>query len=144
VPRASLRPASPDAGQRHAHRRIGCACRSAGASRPATRKFLICRAEGRKGLRENPQVGKYPNLNRGLSSATAFGPSQARAAPHSAAGLTRNGTRMAETAKEIIQVNLEDEMRKSYLDYAMSVIVGARSRMRATASSRCIAACCSR
>ena len=25
---------------------------------------------------------------------------------------------MAETAKEIIQVNLEDEMRKSYLDYA--------------------------
>ncbi|MGN0857766.1 MAG: DNA gyrase subunit A [Stenotrophomonas sp.] len=31
---------------------------------------------------------------------------------------------MADTAKEIIQVNLEDEMRKSYLDYAMSVIVG--------------------
>ncbi|CTP87308.1 DNA gyrase subunit A [Xanthomonas translucens pv. poae] len=31
---------------------------------------------------------------------------------------------MAESAKEIIQVNLEDEMRKSYLDYAMSVIVG--------------------
>ena len=31
---------------------------------------------------------------------------------------------MAEFAKEIIPVNLEDEMRKSYLDYAMSVIVG--------------------
>ncbi|MDV3254516.1 MAG: DNA gyrase subunit A [Lysobacter sp.] len=31
---------------------------------------------------------------------------------------------MAETAKEIIPVNLEDEMRRSYLDYAMSVIVG--------------------
>ncbi len=31
---------------------------------------------------------------------------------------------MAEPAKEIIPVNLEDEMRKSYLDYAMSVIVG--------------------
>ena len=31
---------------------------------------------------------------------------------------------MAETAKEIIQVKLEDEMRRSYLDYAMSVIVG--------------------
>ena len=31
---------------------------------------------------------------------------------------------MAESAKEIIPVNLEDEMRKSYLDYAMSVIVG--------------------
>ncbi|MBW8312699.1 MAG: DNA gyrase subunit A [Rhizobium sp.] len=32
--------------------------------------------------------------------------------------------RMADLAKEIIPVNLEDEMRKSYLDYAMSVIVG--------------------
>ena len=32
--------------------------------------------------------------------------------------------RMAEAAKEIFPVNLEDEMRQSYLDYAMSVIVG--------------------
>ena len=31
---------------------------------------------------------------------------------------------MAEFAKEIFPINLEDEMRKSYLDYAMSVIVG--------------------
>ena len=31
---------------------------------------------------------------------------------------------MAEVAKEILPVNLEDEMRQSYLDYAMSVIVG--------------------
>jgi len=31
---------------------------------------------------------------------------------------------MADLAREIIPVNLEDEMRKSYLDYAMSVIVG--------------------
>ncbi|MGH8529213.1 MAG: DNA gyrase subunit A [Nevskiales bacterium] len=31
---------------------------------------------------------------------------------------------MTEVAKEILQVNLEDEMRRSYLDYAMSVIVG--------------------
>jgi DNA gyrase subunit A len=31
---------------------------------------------------------------------------------------------MAELAKEILHVNLEDEMRQSYLDYAMSVIVG--------------------
>jgi len=31
---------------------------------------------------------------------------------------------MAELAKEVLQVDLEDEMRKSYLDYAMSVIVG--------------------
>ncbi|PJJ97853.1 DNA gyrase subunit A [Lysobacteraceae bacterium NML75-0749] len=29
-----------------------------------------------------------------------------------------------DTAREIIPVNLEDEMRRSYLDYAMSVIVG--------------------
>ena len=31
---------------------------------------------------------------------------------------------MAELAKEILLVNLEDEMKQSYLDYAMSVIVG--------------------
>jgi len=31
---------------------------------------------------------------------------------------------MAEFAKEVVPVNLEDEMRQSYLDYAMSVIVG--------------------
>ncbi len=31
---------------------------------------------------------------------------------------------MAEIAKEILPINLEDEMRRSYLDYAMSVIVG--------------------
>ncbi|BBD79287.1 DNA gyrase subunit A [Aerosticca soli] len=31
---------------------------------------------------------------------------------------------MAELAREIIRVNIEDEMRQSYLDYAMSVIVG--------------------
>jgi len=31
---------------------------------------------------------------------------------------------MAAIAKEILTVNLEDEMRRSYLDYAMSVIVG--------------------
>ncbi|CAA6820109.1 MAG: DNA gyrase subunit A (EC [uncultured Thiotrichaceae bacterium] len=31
---------------------------------------------------------------------------------------------MAEFAKEIIPINLDDEMKQSYLDYAMSVIVG--------------------
>ena len=31
---------------------------------------------------------------------------------------------MADTAKEFIPVSLEEEMRRSYLDYAMSVIVG--------------------
>ena len=31
---------------------------------------------------------------------------------------------MSEFAKEVLSVNLEDEMKRSYLDYAMSVIVG--------------------
>ena len=31
---------------------------------------------------------------------------------------------MSEFAKEVVPVNLVDEMRSSYLDYAMSVIVG--------------------
>ncbi|MBN8726739.1 MAG: DNA gyrase subunit A [Xanthomonadales bacterium] len=31
---------------------------------------------------------------------------------------------MAETAREIIRVSIEDEVRRSYLDYAMSVIIG--------------------
>jgi DNA gyrase subunit A len=31
---------------------------------------------------------------------------------------------MPEFAKEVVSINLEDEMRQSYLDYAMSVIVG--------------------
>ncbi len=31
---------------------------------------------------------------------------------------------MTDFAKELLNVNLEDEMRKSYLDYAMSVIIG--------------------
>src|SRR5688500_11604254 len=31
---------------------------------------------------------------------------------------------MADHAKEVIRVNIEDEVRQSYLDYAMSVIVG--------------------
>ena len=33
-------------------------------------------------------------------------------------------SQMAEIAREILSVNLEDEMKQSYLDYAMSVIVG--------------------
>jgi len=35
-----------------------------------------------------------------------------------------SGTLMTEFAKEILPVNIEDELRQSYLDYAMSVIVG--------------------
>jgi DNA gyrase subunit A len=31
---------------------------------------------------------------------------------------------MSEVAREILSVSLEDEMQQSYLDYAMSVIVG--------------------
>ena len=31
---------------------------------------------------------------------------------------------MGEVAKEILPINIEDELKNSYLDYAMSVIVG--------------------
>ena len=40
---------------------------------------------------------------------------------------------MEQFAKETHPISLEQEMRRSYLDYAMSVIVGAPSRMSATA-----------
>jgi DNA gyrase subunit A len=36
---------------------------------------------------------------------------------------------MAELAKEILPVNIEDELKQSYLDYAMSVIVGGHCPM---------------
>ena len=31
---------------------------------------------------------------------------------------------LQEMAREILPVNIEDELKKSYMDYAMSVIVG--------------------
>ena len=31
---------------------------------------------------------------------------------------------MSEFAKEVLPINIEEEMKQSYLDYAMSVIVG--------------------
>jgi len=37
---------------------------------------------------------------------------------------TRDPIHMAEIARELLHVSLEDEMKRSYLDYAMSVIVG--------------------
>ena len=40
---------------------------------------------------------------------------------------------MTQFAKETLPISLEEEMRRSYLDYAMSVIVGLRCPMRATA-----------
>jgi hypothetical protein len=49
---------------------------------------------------------------------------------------------MTQFAKETLPISLEEEMRRSYLDYAMSVIVGRACLMRATASSRCTGACC--
>ena len=51
---------------------------------------------------------------------------------------------MTQFAKETLPISLEREMRRSYLDYAMSVIVGRPCRMRAMASSQCTGACCSR
>ena len=47
---------------------------------------------------------------------------------------------MDQFAKETIPVSLEEEMRRSYLDYAMSVIVG---RLPDVSLSRCTGACCS-
>ena len=40
---------------------------------------------------------------------------------------------MGELAKEILPVNIEDELKQSHLDYAMSVIVGGPCRMHVTA-----------
>ena len=52
---------------------------------------------------------------------------------------------MGEFAKEILPVNIEEEMKQSYLDYAMSVIVGrALARCSATASSRFTGVFCTR
>jgi len=51
---------------------------------------------------------------------------------------------MTQFAKETLPISLEEEMRRSYLDYAMSVIVGRALPTPATASSRCTAACCTR
>jgi len=39
---------------------------------------------------------------------------------------------MDQFAKETLPVSLEEEMRRSYLDYAMSVLVGPRCRTCAT------------
>ena len=39
-------------------------------------------------------------------------------------GFNRNISRMDQFAKETLPISLEEEMRRSYLDYAMSVIVG--------------------
>ena len=46
---------------------------------------------------------------------------------------------MDQFAKETISISLEDEMRKSYLDYAMSVIVGrALPDVRAVGNPNCV------
>ena len=43
---------------------------------------------------------------------------------------------MAEVAQELLTVSLEEEMQQSYLDYAMSVIVGRRCLTLVTAEAR--------
>jgi len=50
---------------------------------------------------------------------------------------------MTQFAKETLPISLEEEMRRSYLDYAMSVIVGRALPMPETASNRSIGAFCS-
>jgi hypothetical protein len=73
-----------------------------------------------------------PSSVRGASARAAGWPvSEAAAAvrdrisvlfgAHPGVGVSRL---MAEIAREVLLVSLEDEMRQSYLDYAMSVIVG--------------------
>jgi DNA gyrase subunit A len=47
-----------------------------------------------------------------------------RARPRTLLGRAPAGIYMAEFAKEILHINIEEEMKQSYLDYAMSVIVG--------------------
>ena len=42
---------------------------------------------------------------------------------------------MTQFAKETLPISLEEEMRRSYLDYAMSVIVGRALPMPATVSN---------
>ena len=39
---------------------------------------------------------------------------------------------MSELAKEIVPVNIEDELKQSYLDYAMSVLSAGRCQMFVT------------
>ena len=46
------------------------------------------------------------------------------------------------TTESRVPVNIEDEMRRSYLDYAMSVSLGAPCRTCATGSSPRTGACC--
>ena len=44
----------------------------------------------------------------------------------------------------LIPINIEEEMRRSYLDYSMSVIIGRALPAPATGSSPSIAACSTR
>lgn len=47
---------------------------------------------------------------------------------------------MGDIAKEILPVTIEDELKKSYLDYAMSVIVGRALTVIASVSPLAMAA----
>ena len=48
---------------------------------------------------------------------------------------------MADFARQLVPVNIEDEMRQSYMDYAMSVIVGRALPDAVMASNRCTVGC---
>src|SRR3569833_4634333 len=70
-----------------------------------------------------------PGLHRGHAAARSavleFRASiSSYCAPSRAPGSERNSRVMTEFAKEVLPVNIEDEMRTSYMEYAMSVIVG--------------------
>jgi DNA gyrase subunit A (EC 5.99.1.3) len=51
---------------------------------------------------------------------------------------------MEEFAREVFPVHLEEEMRRSYLEYAMSVIVGRALPDARDGLKPCIDVCCSR
>ncbi len=66
--------------------------------------------------RYNPGLYPVEPLRSALRTATPILPVHPSTTPDSA--------RMTQFAKETLPISLEDEMRRSYLDYAMSVIVG--------------------
>ena len=51
---------------------------------------------------------------------------------------------MSDDSREIQPINIEEELKQSYLDYAMSVIVGGPCLTCVMASSRCTAVFCMR
>src|SRR5262249_7196554 len=71
-------------------------------------------------IRAFHEARNYSGAHRKTGAKTAISKRRDDRIPH----LFLTPPDMNEIAREILPVNLEDEMRQSYLDYAMSVIVG--------------------